>query len=543
MSSPAPTFDVPGHGQWALDRSHYPGATTPISQWLLTESMEAGMERVFAEIGVPATAMRSQFVHGFMYTRLIPLIGADRPVGKLPPVPVLKLATRLHPAFRRRTRAATASLGGRRFLDVVEEWNATIRPGIVARNTALQDIDVDGIADDALAHHVGEVIDHLRETCELHFYLHGHDLGPIARYLHAAIGWGIDPTEATAALAGASPSTARPTTRLLRLRELIEASDHPVDSLDDLRALSPEAAALLDEHLAEHGQVMATGYDITSFTLAELPGALLASIRSAAPPPEPDSDLTQRLREHVPEPERADFDQLLADARAVMDMRDDNGPQTVEWPTGLLRRALLAAGRRLVERGELHEPDHALELTPDEARQVLIGPLPHADEIAERSRRRLADLALDPPALLGPDEPQPPLDVMPKVLADMVATVRTAVTHLGMDGATASDPFVGVGVGQVAYTGRARVADSADEAIEKLEPGDVLVVRATSPAFNAVLGIAGAVITANGGALSHAAVLSRELGIPAVVGMSGALDIADGATVTVDPVAGRVTVS
>ena len=46
----------------------------------------------------------------------------------------------------------------------------------------------------------------------------------------------------------------------------------------------------------------------------------------------------------------------------------------------------------------------------------------------------------------------------------------------------------------------------------------MLVVRATSPAFNAVLAIAGAVVTAEGGPLSHAAVLARELGIPAVVG-------------------------
>ena len=56
----------------------------------------------------------------------------------------------------------------------------------------------------------------------------------------------------------------------------------------------------------------------------------------------------------------------------------------------------------------------------------------------------------------------------------------------------------------------------------------MLVVRATSPAFNVVLTIAGAVVTANGGAMSHAAVLARELGIPAVVGAGGALEIADG---------------
>jgi phosphohistidine swiveling domain-containing protein len=111
-----------------------------------------------------------------------------------------------------------------------------------------------------------------------------------------------------------------------------------------------------------------------------------------------------------------------------------------------------------------------------------------------------------------------------------------------MDGGHAVDPFVGVGIGTTAYTGTVRTAESADEAIEKLEPGDVLVVRATSPAFNAVLAVAGAVVTTDGGALSHAAVLARELGIPALVGVRGALDLIDGSIVEVDPVAGRVRV-
>ena len=70
----------------------------------------------------------------------------------------------------------------------------------------------------------------------------------------------------------------------------------------------------------------------------------------------------------------------------------------------------------------------------------------------------------------------------------------------------------------------------------------MLVVRATSPAFNAVLSIAGAVVTAEGGPLSHAAVLARELGIPAVVGAPGALELSDGALVEVDPTAGLVRV-
>ena len=239
--------------------------------------------------------------------------------------------------------------------------------------------------------------------------------------------------------------------------------------------------------------------------------------------------------------ERSTFDEYLSDARAVMDMRDDNGPLTAEWPLGLLRLALLEAGRRLVVSGRLVDAEHALELTPDEARR-LFDDLPSADAIASRAADRAAMSRLDPPLTLGPVEPEPPLDVLPDPLPQLVGMVKTAMHHMGMDGQVAVDPLVGVGVGRSSYTGTVRTAESADEAIEKLDPGDVLVVRATSPAFNAVLAIAGAVVTANGGALSHAAVLARELGIPAVVGAAGALAIPDGATVTVDPVAGRVTV-
>ena len=100
----------------------------------------------------------------------------------------------------------------------------------------------------------------------------------------------------------------------------------------------------------------------------------------------------------------------------------------------------------------------------------------------------------------------------------------------------------GTGVGTVAYTGRARVVVDSDDALERCEPGDVIIARYTVPTFNSVLSLAGAVVTEQGGLLSHTAVIARELGIAAVVGASGAIGITDGAMVEVDPVAGTVTV-
>ncbi len=537
-----PTFTPPGPGRWRLDRSHYPGGATPISQWLIGESMAAGMEQVFAESGVPARRIEARFVHGFMYTRLVPLVGGDRDPGRMPPDWVLWTATRLHPEFRRRTARAKAALRDRPSLEVAARWEAEIRPRLASSNRQLQAVELDGpdaVDDRTLQVHIADLLDHVRETCELHFWLHGHDLGPIARLLHAVRGWGIDPREIVPALSGASPATVAPLTALCALRD--EIGERDVASFDDVRAVSPTAAKLLDEYLDERGSVLATGYDVTSFTLRELPGVVLASIREAKPPDTGAWEQTAAaVRARIPEQRRDEFDDLLGDARAVTDMRDDNGPLTAEWPLGLLRLALLAAGRRLAARGELVDAEHTLELIPEEARRVFESDRPTGEELAARAAARLAAAAWQPPDVLGPEEPEPPLSVMPRPLADLVAMVQVAIEQVGLDDVRHQDPLTGVGVGTEPYVGRVRVAASADDAIELLEPGDILVVRATSPAFNAVLAVAGAIVTAHGGALSHAAVLARELGIPAVVGAHGALDLVDGSTVEVDPIAGRV---
>ncbi len=91
------------------------------------------------------------------------------------------------------------------------------------------------------------------------------------------------------------------------------------------------------------------------------------------------------------------------------------------------------------------------------------------------------------------------------------------------------------------YRGRARVIASL-EAADSLEPGDVLVCAATAPEWTPYFGVAGALVTGAGGALTHGAVVAREFGIPAVVGVSGATAaIQDGAYIEVDGSNGTVT--
>ncbi|HEX7350978.1 PEP/pyruvate-binding domain-containing protein, partial [Brachybacterium sp.] len=78
----------------------------------------------------------------------------------------------------------------------------------------------------------------------------------------------------------------------------------------------------------------------------------------------------------------------------------------------------------------------------------------------------------------------------------------------------------------------------------RVQPGEVLVCHATDPAWTPLFTVAGAVVTETGGVLSHAAIVARELGIPAVLAVPSALaEIPDGALVTVDGDAGLVKVA
>jgi pyruvate,water dikinase len=91
----------------------------------------------------------------------------------------------------------------------------------------------------------------------------------------------------------------------------------------------------------------------------------------------------------------------------------------------------------------------------------------------------------------------------------------------------------GRAVGIQVASGRARViADPAD--LSEFQPGEILVADATSPDWEPILESAAGIVTNRGGRTCHAAIVARELGIPAVVGAEGASQkIPDGAVVTI----------
>lgn len=91
----------------------------------------------------------------------------------------------------------------------------------------------------------------------------------------------------------------------------------------------------------------------------------------------------------------------------------------------------------------------------------------------------------------------------------------------------------GRAIGQKIGSGKARVIRSLAD-MNKVQPGDVLVADMTDPDWEPVMKRAAAIVTNRGGRTCHAAIIARELGVPAVVGCGNALDtIPDGADVTV----------
>lgn len=495
--SPALVWDAPGKGDWRGLHDHFPRALTPEYQRLLAFGMEEGEADYFERYGFPARTLQPAFVHGRVFVTAAPLVGPPR--NRVPPRPLLWFAVRVLPAFRRRAAAATRALAERPWVGEAACWYDVERPEWIERNQAVDAVDPRALDDDSLTEHLRVARRNAYEGYRDHFRLHGADLLPTALFLARAGEWGIDPLDATALLAGSSPASR---------------------GEGDLPAWR-----------------LVTGYDLDERCACELPAQPAPRRRDGAV----NADIEEDLRERVPPAERDEWYQLLADARTTYGVRDDNGLFTAAWTVGLLRRAMLEAGRRLAERGRLHDAEHAVELTIDELIAALDrrDSTPSADAVAQRSGERARLSAVAAPASLGP-ELELPVAALPVAMRTMTSALLL-LRDLGITPPGERAPLCGSGIGADSVTGRACVAIEPSEALARFEPGDILVTSGTCPAWNTLLAHAAGVVTEEGGPLSHAAVIAREIGLPALIGTAGATSLlVDGSQIELDPIAGTV---
>ena len=532
-------FEPPGPGSWMLDSTHH--GRRPLSGYLAPayhQVFVAGMPQVFERYGLPVDRVRAEFVEGCSYLRILGVGEPEVPKGGTPPAIVLKVLSRVHPTLRRRTRTAARAWDERRWRSDVDRWFDHDREPTIAELLRLGKVDPGALDDLAVLEHLREVTARFEHLAERGFAEHGGDLVPVGDYIAHCRRWGIDDGEAASLLAGASPASTETAELLAPAVAAIAAADRTPTDLAGIRALGPDAYAAVERWLERHGDRLLLSDDLDSPTLNELTDvqyrAVLASGAPLPEPPEPDA-----VRSRVPATDRALFDELLAEARYGLRLRDDNVGVRWNWPAGLIRRALLEIGRRLVDRGHATTATDALELRVGEVEPLLLaGAGPRADELAGRAARRLAVEAAGPPLSLGPPDSPPPVDAFPPVLARAANAILAMIDVMqGAPGAA----LTGVGVGAASYRGRACVLRDAAEAIDRLQAGDVVVAPFTGPAWNSLLPLVGAFVVEEGGAMCHAAIVAREFGVPAVVGVAGATaQIPDGAVVEVDPLAGSV---
>ncbi len=108
-------------------------------------------------------------------------------------------------------------------------------------------------------------------------------------------------------------------------------------------------------------------------------------------------------------------------------------------------------------------------------------------------------------------------------------------THSTSSGQANEKPLVtGIAVGAKIAAGKARVITDVKK-LNEFEKGEILVTEITDPDWEPIMKMASAIVTEKGGRTSHAAIVSRELGIPAVVGTGNALSkLKTGQMITVD---------
>lgn len=554
-------WDPPGPGPWESERAHYPKAVPRFVQRAISEGFAGGFAESTARFGLLLSHFEVGFVNDFFFQQPA-AFGAPKGAKGPPPKPVLWLLTRLHPAMRARIASGKQAFEKRLWVDDLKQWDDVDKPSAEKKHRSLLAVDLASLSDGALAKHL--------EACELHVAAmirlhHRYTITaclPTGDFLAQTAEWtGKSAGEMLQLLRGSTPVSLGYSAK--EMAALIDALDGDEGSREEL-ARTRSAAETLAALQACPGAVgeaarafvelvthRAVGYDVGDKATGEMPELIVGAIRGAlggAGKAKPDavSDRVKALRDLVPSEHRARFDALLEEARSINRLRDERGLYADCWAIGIARRALLEAGRRLTQRGQLGSPDHAVNLSLVELHAALVDKAgPSREEIDRRHAWRMSARIEDVPEFLGgtPAGP-PPLSVLPPAAHRGVRAIDAVLSNLFKDTTRASEATIvrGMSVNEGSYEGTARVIHEASE-FHRLQQGDVLVTRATAPYFNVVLPLLGALVTDRGGQLCHAAIVAREYGIPGVVGTKEATKlIPDGARVRVDGTSGEVHV-
>lgn len=238
-------------------------------------------------------------------------------------------------------------------------------------------------------------------------------------------------------------------------------------------------------------------------------------------------EATDTARGRLKGPARKQFEWALRSAQLFSQGRERSKTTVIQAMHGV-RLAQRELARRARDRGGPDRLEDMWLVTNDEVENYVADPKPFVDLLGERREQRDLLQGLIPPFVFVGR--QPPVSEWQSREGEATPVVAAGTELQGIAGCP--------GVAR----GRARVIlDPADP--RGLGPGDVLVAPITDPSWTPLFVPAEAVVVDVGAQMSHAVIVSRELGIPAVVSVTGATRaIPDGAMVEVDGTHGVVRV-
>jgi pyruvate,water dikinase len=519
------------------------------------DAMMAGFKAGSRNYGVLLDHLEVAVINRFIYYAPRP-VGAPKSAKGAPPKLVFQILQRVHPELRRRIRRAGEVFRERAWRKDVEWWDRERRPELAAKGKALLAEDLAKATDAQLADHMRRATALLKEAVFTHHRLNFCSLLPVGDFLVHAMEWtGLSAGDLLQAMRGLSPVSAGATEELVELRKallrtpdalaLVKSNADDAAVLGQLQSRQDAVGAAARAYVDVVGLRILGGYDVADRHTREHPDMIMKVIRASVS----GEEMTRRaqaakalaaIREKVPAAHHPEFDALLAEAQSVYRIRDERVFHGDTMASGIVRRAILAAGERLVSEGRATDPEDLVDATPDEIVALLERrPGPTADELAERARwRRETPITAAPPLLGFEPSPPPPAEWLPPDAARLQRITSLILSlifdvHKG-DGPAKAGPYdggvrlqagqqvlKGFAVSPGIYEGPVRLIRDVEE-LPSVQQGEVLVASSTGSTFNVVLPLIGAIVTERGGVLSHAAIVSREYGLPGIVGCVGA---------------------
>src|SRR5688572_25397986 len=561
MKNPPAAFTPPSPGAWELEQTHLTRPPSIYSASIFPGAMMAGFKDGTRHYGILLDHLEVAVINRFIY--FAPrAVGAPKSAKGPPPRWLFAVMRRFHPELRRRIRRAESVFRDRVWRQDVERWDKELRPQIAAQGVALLAQDLSTLSDAELADHVRRATDLLRYASYVHHRLNFCALLPVGDFLIHAMEWTSMPAgELLQAMRGLSPVSAGAVEELAALRTallaapdalaLVKFNASDTELLAQLLSRQDAVGAAARAYLDVVGLRILGGYDVADAHGREHPEMIVKVIRAAlnnedAARRTAATEAMARIRDRVPPRHHAQFDDMLAEAQSVYRVRDERVFHGDMMASGIVRRALLEVGNRLVSQGRAVAATDLVDATPDEVIALLQGrAMPSREELAERARWRRETPITAAPANLGFEpSPPPPADWLPPAAARL-QRITALVMSLLFDvhkpaSATAETHLKGFGVSPGIYEGSVRLIRDVAE-LPTVQQGEVLVAPSTGSAFNVVLPLIGAIITERGGVLSHAAIVSREYGLPGIVGCVGATKkLKTGTRVRVDGDKGEV---